>query len=225
MRRFAGHKSCAIFLADKLTMTMIDFDSKARQWDSNPEFVERGHKIAEAIRARVPLAARMRALDVGCGSGLLSVPLARQLGHITCIDTSPGMLEVLNEKIAAQGLSNLTTRLHDLAINDLPQAGFDLIMSSMTLHHIVDTDAILARFAAHLRPGGWLCLADLDREDGSFHGKDVHVHHGFDRQSLGQRALRAGFTDVRFETVFVIRKEQEGGLRDYPVFLLTARKA
>jgi len=203
----------------------IDFDSKARQWDSNPEFIERGRETAAAICSRIALSRKMRALDVGCGTGLLSLPLADILGHITCIDTSAGMLDVLNEKLTAQGLTNLTTRLHDLAAEDLPGTGFELIMSSMTLHHIVDTDAILGKFVAHLKPGGWLCLADLDREDGSFHGVDVKVHHGFEREALAERARRAGLVDVHFETVFVIRKEQNDGPRDYSVFLMTARKA
>ena len=204
--------------------TMIDFDSRARQWDSNPEFLERGRKTAEAIRARVALTPNMRALDVGCGTGLLSLPLADSLRHVTCIDTSAGMLEVLKEKIAAQGISNLTIKLHDLAADGLPDAGFDLIMSSMTLHHIVDTDAILAKFASHLKPGGWLCLADLDREDGSFHGVDVPVHHGFAREALATRAQRAGFIEVQFATLFKIRKQQSGGPREYCVFFLSARK-
>lgn len=203
---------------------MTDFDSKARQWDSNPEFVERGRSIAAAICARVAPTRKMRALDVGCGTGLLSLPLAQKLAHITCIDTSAGMLDVLNEKIAAQGLTNLTTKLHDLGADELPDAGFDLIMSSMTLHHIADTQGMLAKFAAHLKPGGWICLADLDREDGSFHGIDVPVHHGFERQALAQLARCAGFVDVQFETVFVIRKQHCDGPRDYDVFLMSARK-
>ena len=204
--------------------TAVDFDSRARQWDTTQEFVERGRKLAKAICARVALRTNMRALDVGCGTGLLSVPLAGDLGHITCIDTSPGMLEVLREKIAVQGLSNLTAEFHDLTTSDLSVGGFDLIMSSMTLHHIKDTGAILATFAAHLRAGGWLCLADLDQEDGSFHGIHVDVHHGFEREALARLVHDAGFEQVHFDTVFVIRKAQDGGPRDYPVFLLTARK-
>ena len=203
---------------------MVDFDSRARDWDANPIFVERGRKIAVAIRARVPLTPVMRALDVGCGTGLLALPLAANLAHITCIDTSAGMLQVLDEKIAAQGLHNVSTRVHDLSSGELPDSVFDLVVSSMTLHHIKDTDAALRAFAAHLRPGGWLCLADLDREDGSFHGPDVDVHHGFDRAELARRASNADFEDIAFDTVFVVTKEQPAGLRDYPVFLLSARR-
>lgn len=204
---------------------MIDFDSKARQWDSNPVFVERGRKIAEAIRAQVPLKPTMQALDYGCGTGLLSFPLKDALGRITLKDSSAGMLEVLREKIADQAVANMTVRQADLTAEPLPDERYDLIYSAMTLHHIPDTGHILQVFHDLLNRGGHLCIADLDREDGSFHGPEIEVHHGFDRSALTATAERAGFTDIRFDTVFEIVKETEAGSRAYPVFLLTARRA
>ena len=67
------------------------FDSKARQWDENPLFRERGLQIAEAIRKAVPLHRHMNALDYGCGTGLLSFPLKDELGTILMADSSSGM--------------------------------------------------------------------------------------------------------------------------------------
>lgn len=209
---------------DKVVLDAAHFDSKARQWDSNPVFIERAEKIAAGIRAAVPLSVTMRALDYGSGSGLLSFPLRETLGHITLSDTSPGMLQVVAEKIAAQGISNMTPRQADLSVNGLPDERFDLIYSSMALHHIPDTGAILSAFHAHLNPGGWLCIADLDAEDGSFHGAEVDVHHGFDRAALAQQVLKAEFADPAFSTVFEIIKDQPAGPRAYPVFLMVARR-
>ncbi len=203
---------------------MIDFDSKAREWDSNPVFVERGRKIAEAIRTQVPLNRNMRALDYGCGTGLLSFPLKDALGHITLKDTSTGMLDVLREKIAAQGVANMAVRQADLTAEPLPDERYDLIYSSMTLHHIPDTEKILQVFHSLLNPGGTLCLADLDKEDGSFHGPEIDVHHGFDRTALTAQAEQAGFSQIRFDTVFEIVKETENGPRAYPVFLMAAER-
>jgi ubiquinone/menaquinone biosynthesis C-methylase UbiE len=203
---------------------MSHFDDKAREWDANPVFRERALRIAEAIRAEVALNPAMAALDYGCGSGLLSFPLRHELGRITLKDSSPGMLAVLREKIAAQGVGNMTVRQADLTAEPLPDERYDLIYSSMTLHHIPDTRAILGVFHALLNPGGSLCIADLDREDGSFHGAGFDVHPGFDRDALAALAGSAGFTAVRFRTVFHIDKTQDGSKRTYPVFLMTARK-
>ena len=201
------------------------FDSKARQWDDNPLFRERGRMIAEAIRKAVPLRRDMSALDYGCGTGLLSFPLRDELGAILLADSSSGMLEVVAEKIAAQGVTNMTPVKLDLLIDPPPAQRFDLIVSAMTLHHVPDTDCILRIFHDLLQPGGTLCIADLDQEDGSFHGPEVDVHPGFDRGDLSLRAKQAGFIDMQFQTVFSIAKESEAGTRNYPVFLMTARRA
>jgi ubiquinone/menaquinone biosynthesis C-methylase UbiE len=200
------------------------FDSKARQWDDNPVFQERGLKIAEAVRQTLPLHRHMHALDYGCGTGLLSFPLKDELGAILLADSSSGMLEVVAEKIAAQGVTHMTPMKLDLLIDPPPAQRFDLIVTAMTLHHVPDTDRILRVFHDLLQPGGYLCIADLDQEDGSFHGPEVDVHHGFDRADLSQRAVQAGFADMQFQTVFNIAKEHATGTRDYPVFLMTARR-
>ena len=201
------------------------FDSKARQWDENPLFRERGLQIAEAIRKAVPLHRHMNALDYGCGTGLLSFPLKDELGTILMADSSSGMLEMVAGKIAAQGVRNMTPVKLDLLVDPPPAQRFDLIVTSMTLHHVPDTDPILRIFHDLLQPGGTLCIVDLDKEDGSFHGPEVDVHHGFDRADLSLRAAQAGFVDIHFQTVFSIAKEHETGTRDYPVFLMTARRA
>ncbi|HUX30513.1 MAG TPA: class I SAM-dependent methyltransferase [Thiobacillus sp.] len=201
------------------------FDGKALQWDENPVFQERGQKIAQAIRQSVPLHRQMSALDYGCGTGLLSFPLKDELGAILMADSSGGMLEVVAGKIAAQGVDNMTPVKLDLLVDPPPAQRFDLIVTSMTLHHVPDTDHILRVFHDLLNPGGTLCIADLDQEDGSFHGPEVDVHHGFDRADLGRRTAQAGLADARFQTVFTITKTRETGTQDYPVFLMTAQRA
>jgi ubiquinone/menaquinone biosynthesis C-methylase UbiE len=210
---------------NKVILDSAHFDSKARQWDENPVFQDRADKIAAAIAAAVPLNTSMRALDYGSGTGMLSFPLRGMLGHIRLKDTSAGMLAVAEEKIAALGVANMSTQVMDLTAAPMPDERYDLIYSSMTLHHIPDTDAILKVFHEMLTPGGWLCIADLDQEDGSFHGSHVDVHHGFERTALATQTTQTGFTGVDFSTVFEIVKETEAGPRAYPVFLMLARRS
>lgn len=208
----------------KVVLDAAHFDGKARQWDENPVFRERAERIAQAIRARIPLNRDMTALDYGSGTGLLSFALQDALGRITLMDSSAGMLAVAREKIAAQGLTHMTACQVDPSADPPADERYDLIYTSMTLHHIPDTDPILRVFHALLNPGGWLAIADLDREDGSFHGPEVEVHHGFDRGELAACATAAGFCDVDFATVFTIDKVTDAGTRRYPVFLMTARR-
>ena len=166
----------------------------------------------------------MRMLEYGCGTGLLSFALQPFPGRMVLAGTSQGMLDVLALKIEAARALNMEPQRLDLLVDDLPEERFDLVCSLLTLHHIPDTETILRRFHAVLKPGGFLALADLDKEDGSFHGMDVtDVHRGFERRELQARVEAAGFGGVRFATVYTIRKQVEGVEKLYPMFLLTAR--
>jgi ubiquinone/menaquinone biosynthesis C-methylase UbiE len=156
---------------------MTNFDERARDWDSDPDKVQRARMVADAIRKAVPLSKEMKALEYGCGTGLLSFALQSELGQITLADTSQGMLDVLNEKIAAAGVTNMHPTRLDLASDPLPAERYDLTYSLMTLHHLHDVNDMLVKFRDLLMPQGYLLAADLDKEDGSFHTDgttDVH---------------------------------------------------
>ena len=204
---------------------MTNFDERAKDWDSDPKKVERARVVAEAIRTALPLSTEMTALEYGCGTGLLSFALQTDLGQITLADTSQGMLDVLGEKIAAAGVTNMHPVKLDLATDTVPAARFDLTYSLMTLHHIADVNDMLGKFNAILKPKGYLVAADLDKEDGSFHTADlVYEHKGFARDELQQMVEAAGFGDVRFSTGYVIRRKVGETEKEYPVFLMTAQK-
>jgi 2-polyprenyl-3-methyl-5-hydroxy-6-metoxy-1,4-benzoquinol methylase len=204
---------------------MTNFDERAKDWDSDPKKVERACAVAEAIRSAIPLTQKMSALEYGCGTGLLSFALQPDLGQITLADTSQGMLDVLAEKIVASGVTNMRPARLDLSIDPMPAKHFDLTYSLMTLHHIPDTKNILNKFHAMLEPSGILCIADLDKEDGTFHTDGTtDVHLGFERDELQRWVEDAGFADVKFSTAFEIKKKIDNIEKTFPVFLLTARK-
>jgi ubiquinone/menaquinone biosynthesis C-methylase UbiE len=205
---------------------VTNFDERAKDWDSDPNKVERARAVAEAIRNAVPLTANMSALEYGCGTGLVSFALQSDLGQITLADTSQGMLDVLSEKITAAGVTNMHPIRLDLSTDPLPAERFDLTYSLLTLHHIEDAKGILKKFHALLEPSGILCVADLDKEDGTFHTDGTtDVHLGFERIELQQWVEDAGFTDVKFSTAFEVKKKIDDVEKIFPIFLLVARKA
>jgi ubiquinone/menaquinone biosynthesis C-methylase UbiE len=205
---------------------MTNFDERAKDWDADPMKVNRAKTVAQAIRSAIPLTREMSALEYGCGTGLLSFALQPDLGQITLADTSQGMLDVLAEKIAASDVTNMHPLRLDLSADPQPDQPFNLTYSLMTLHHIPDTKDILKKFHALLNPGGWLCIADLDKEDGTFHTDGTtDVHFGFERAELQQWVEAAGFADVKFSTAYEIKKKINGAEKIFPVFLMTARKA
>ncbi|MFC3609723.1 class I SAM-dependent methyltransferase [Stutzerimonas tarimensis] len=199
---------------------MSEFDTRAKGWDAERSRVERAAAVAECIVARVPLNTDMRGLEYGCGTGLLSFALRSRLGPLTLADNSPGMLAVVREKLAQEDPGTMAALQLDLTSDPLPDQHFEILYTQMTLHHVADTGALLQCFNRLLTPGGYLCIADLDAEDGSFHGAGFTGHNGFDRHALAAQVETAGFAEVGFDTVFHVHR----GERDYPVFLLVARK-
>jgi len=202
------------------------FDQAAAGWDRKQRRIELAARIAAAISSTLPLSRTMKAMEYGCGTGLVGLALAPKLGSLTAVDTSAGMLEVLAGKIADAKITNVTPLRLDLLHEPLTDR-FDLIFCAMVLHHIQETDAILARFSDLLRDGGYLAVADLREEDGSFHdpGADGVMHHGFDPADLAARLGGLGMQEMRFSDVHSIVKPREGEeTRSYPVFLLTGRK-
>jgi ubiquinone/menaquinone biosynthesis C-methylase UbiE len=203
--------------------TVSDFDARAATWDDDPTKVQRARAIAHQIVREVPLTGTMAALEYGAGTGLLGFMLRDRIGELTLADISEGMIAVAARKIAAAGDSRVRTIKLDLLADPLPAERYDLVFSAMTLHHIPDTVGILQRFRAILRPGGLLCIADLDTEDGSFHGAGFDGHLGFDRTILGAQARAAGFASARFSTAYEMRKPAAGGTLTFPIFLMVAQ--
>jgi ubiquinone/menaquinone biosynthesis C-methylase UbiE len=204
---------------------VTNFNERAKDWDSDPQKVERARVVAEAIRTALPLTYGMTALEYGCGTGLLSFALQPHLGQITLADTSQGMLDMLNKKINAAGVTNMHPMLLDLTSDPLPAERYHLIYLLMTLHHIRNTEDILKKFHALLEPEGYLCIADLDKEDGSFHTDGTtDVHKGFDRPTLQKQVEATGFGEVHFSTAYKMKKKTGGIEKTFPIFLMTARK-
>lgn len=207
---------------------MSRFDEEAKDWDT-PESQERARIIAKAIRSNLQLSVNMTAFEYGCGTGQLTFELRDQIGPVTLADSSTGMLKVLKQKIEKQSARNLNPVQLDLTSDPLPETTFDLVFTMMTLHHIPDTEFILSQFYDLLSPKGTLCIVDLDKEDGSFHGEDFEeeVHHGFDRTELGNLAGKQGFKKIRFSTVYKMDREvnKDGKTKQFPIFLMVAQKS
>jgi len=183
--------------------------------------------VADAIQKAVALRPDMNVMDFGAGTGLVTLGLLPYVGNLTAVDASGEMLRVLDEKLKALRIGNVHTMLCEIGKTPLPVAEFDLIVSSMVLHHIPDVPETLHRLRPCLRLGGWIALADLDSEDGTFHSDSTGVyHHGLDREEVCRWLQDARFTDTTSrEAHRMVRSSPDGQTRQYPVFLVTGRAA
>jgi len=201
-----------------------DFEQVASRWDSNPTRVKIAQDVGNAILREVKLSPQMDVLDYGCGTGLLAMQLQSQVKSVTGADSSPAMVAVLQDKITTLKPGNVSTQQVDFERGAHATGQYDLIVSSMVTHHIPDTAALFKEWKRLLKSHGQIAFADLDSEDGSFHGDNTGVFHlGFDRAQLRELLYAAGFAAVRDCTATSVHKEVEGKARAFPVFLIVAQ--
>ena len=203
-----------------------DFDKEASSWDEHPSRVKLANDVATAISKHITLRSDMDVLDFGCGTGLLTLLLQPYVRSITGADSSEGMLDIFKKKIAERDLRNVNALLLDLDKGDVLKGNYHLIVSNMTLHHIKETRPLLDRFSEIMAPAGYLCVTDLDPEEGRFHDDNTGVFHfGFDRESLRKAFADAGFDHIQDTTAAEIMKPApDGKMRRFTVFLICGQK-
>lgn len=203
------------------------FDDAAATWDADPAKVERARQVAGLLRRHLPLTGSERVLDVGAGTGQLSLHLADAIGAATVSDVSAGMVDVARSNIERAGLADrFQARALDLTREEAPDAPYDGAWSMLALHHIPDLPALLRRLHAALRPGGWVAVIDLDADErGAFHrhNPDFEGHHGFDRTRFATLLTQAGFSDVELHDAGQVDKEVGDDVEPFPMFLAIAR--
>ncbi len=203
-----------------------DFDQSAATWDDEPRRVRLARDIADAISRAIELTPNMDILDFGCGTGLLALRLQPFVHSVTAVDSSQGMLDVLNAKIEKAHLANVRTRFIDMEQGDVLDGNYHLVVTSMTLHHVQDVRALLRTLFAVLNPSGYLCITDLDLEGGRFHSDNKGVFHfGFDRSTLRKYLAEAGLDDVRdMKAAEMTKQLPDGADSRFNVFLMIGRK-
>lgn len=200
------------------------FDEMATQWDT-PERVVRARSLAASIGESTDLGTDAIALEFGCGTGLVSMELHDRFKKILCVDSSPVMLEVLEEKVRLRKIDNLSVHGTDLLESVQYFGKIDAIYSSMVFHHIVDWSNELKRLKPLLKKDGLMVIVDLDTVDPLFHESEAgfNGHHGFDRLDFLKTVEGCGFHSISFQDVYQGEKKISTGSIPYSLFLCRAK--
>ena len=117
----------------------MNFDEIAAEWDSEYR-INRAKILSKSLLDNISNTASKNVLEFGCGTGLISCELANKFSQITCVDTSEKMIDVLNKKIKDMKILNISTDCIDLISCQDITAKYELIYTSMVLHHIKNID-------------------------------------------------------------------------------------
>ncbi len=194
------------------------FKDKAENWDDGTVRKSTPLAIAEAIKNKFVLNKNMKIMDFGVGTGLLGFEIAKEVKKVFGVDMSHSMLSKLQEKNTPE--LSIKAIEQDIVKEPLLDI-FDGIVSSMTLHHVQDLEEFFLSIYKNLNEDGFIAIADLEKENGSFHSDNIGVYHfGFKKKELCEIVKNCGFKDVLIEHVTTISKPQ----RDFEVFLLSAKR-
>lgn len=119
---------------------------------------------AAVIVRHLALQPGMTVLDVGCGPGRLTIPVARQVGrqgHVVAIGIQPGMLHRAEEKARAANLTNIRFVQAGVGAGKLPREQFDRALLVTVLGEIPEREAALKEIFDALKPGGLLSVTEI----------------------------------------------------------------
>jgi ubiquinone/menaquinone biosynthesis C-methylase UbiE len=203
------------------------FEKAAVVWDKDPGRVQMAQTIADAMITALNPKGTELVMDYGSGTGNIALRIVPHVHRIIAVDSSKGMLDMLTKKLTHDRISTVEIREWSIGQDPALLPRFDIIVSSMTMHHIRDTAGAARVFYTMLLPGGRIAIADLDSDNGEFHETPgIAEHDGIDRNYLQQVFEQAGFDSVRFLEAATIQKisSHTGKLREFTIFLMTAQR-
>ena len=203
----------------------MDFKGRAQKWD-NETMIKRSEVIAKKINEIVGNKKDCSIMEYGCATGLIGFDLCDNFRKVTLIDAEEEMINVVKEKIDTYKTTNVFPKKLDLTKETYSGEKFDIIYTSMTLHHIIDTKNIVKILYNLLNENGVFCVVELDKEDGSFHinEKNFDGHNGFEHETMENAFKNAGFSNIKSETFFNGEKKNQKKIIPYSLFYTIGEK-
>ncbi|MDR4886038.1 methyltransferase domain-containing protein [Fredinandcohnia sp. QZ13] len=173
------------------------FEDLANRYDTR-ERIELAKVIVEVVRSELQNSKSKSLIDYGSGTGLISLEISDLVDSILLVDSTKQMLEVAKTKISQKGITNSNVLYSDFT-QETPELKADIVLLSLVLLHIPDTDKILQELFRILNDGGKLIIIDFDKNDRINHPK---VHNGFLHNELKKRLSEVGFKSIEMKTFY-----------------------
>lgn len=173
------------------------FEEMAKRYDTE-ERIELAKVIADAVRPALQDSGSKSLIDYGSGTGLVSLELSDLVDSILLVDSSEKMLEVAKAKIEHREMPNLQVLYSDFT-QETPELKADIVLVSLVLLHIPDTQKILRELFTILNKGGKLIIVDFDKNEQVNHPL---IHNGFVHEDLKRLLSEVGFKSTEMKTFY-----------------------
>ncbi len=139
------------------------WDARVDSWSEQVESSAAFARVRDVVLERADPQLTDRCVDLGAGSGFLTLALAARVDHVVAVDVAPLMLNRLASRATAAGLGNVQTKVGDMTRADFPSLSLNLVVSNYALHSVPHQDKlVLLRHAFQwLAPGGRIVIADM----------------------------------------------------------------
>lgn len=166
-------------------------------------------------------------IDLGAGTGYLSLALAKYAKLVFAIDQSQNMLDQIRHKATYQNLSNVFTIISDVNTIAFQSNQIDIVTMNMALHHMLEPNSIIKEMHRLLKDGGQVVISDVMQHQGEWAKEEMHdVWLGFNKNQIEQWLSNNGFIDIEFiETNYqAIATSSKGEIINPNIFVVLAKK-
>jgi ubiquinone/menaquinone biosynthesis C-methylase UbiE len=201
------------------------FASVAGQWDEIRSGYFTEHMRDSAI-AKANLPENAVVADIGAGTGFVAAGLAPKAAKVYGFDASAEMLSVARRNL--EKFANVELQQAPGDSIPLPDASLDGVFANMYLHHAPDPAAAIREMVRLLRPGGVLCITDLDSHDHEWQREQMaDLWLGFERERIGYWFVEAGLSavDVDCAEGTCDACGPDGEVKPLSIFVALGRKA
>jgi ArsR family transcriptional regulator len=203
----------------RASRTRAWFDSVGPEWDALRKAFNDDVLRAHAIARLVPPG--LRVADVGTGTGILAIELARLGLRVIAIDHSDAMLEAARRKLEAEAVTGVELRRGEIAALPLRDAEVDAALAHMVLHYLPSPADGIREMARVVKPEGRIVVVDFVSHELDWMRQELGVLWlGFDVEDVRRWLVDAGLADVQIDAIATSARG-----RDLPAaFIASARK-
>lgn len=173
------------------------FQQIAKRYDTEDR-IELAKIITKEVKPVLQNSESKSLLDYGGGTGLISLELSDLVDSVLLVDSSKQMLDIAEAKITNKKIKNSRVLQADFTKKS-PEFKADIILMSLVLLHIPDTQKILKELFNTLNNGGKLIIIDFDKNNNVSHTK---IHNGFSHDEMKKRLSKVGFKSNEIKTFY-----------------------